>query len=559
MALLAFALVGMVFTWSLEMSYGTPYLLELGLSKSRTSLVWIMGPLSGLFVQPIVGAVADKSTSRFGRRRPFMMGAAVAIGLALLTLGWASEVAGLFISDETTRATLTLGLAVMCIYTVDFCINILQATSRALIVDSLPEEKQQHGAAWDARMGASAHVTAYFIGALDLVSIFPAWLGGSTQFKKMTIIATSTLWISVSITCYAVSEKVLLPSESDYKEASLRVIVRTLWRRLRGLPARMQAICNVQFWSWVGWFPFLFYSSTWVGETYYRYEYVATSGDEDVLANVGRLGSTALVLYSFVTLACSITLPNLVRQTITEPVAAQSYIKPAGKTRSLFGISADAMLERLNELCPRLVTAWMYSELFFATVMICAPFVRSLTFATVIVALAGIPWTFTVWAPLAEMGVEINRLAADGSTTRRASMSSQYFPVRPSLEEEDEEEMEDSRDFEQEGQAHRTGESSRGDGDPESGSASGKLSGAYLGVLNVYTTIPQFVGAAMSWVVFSILEPSRNAAKENDAVGKPKWLEAGKNAPNAIAICLAIGAVSAAVAAEMARRLRKIS
>lgn len=36
-------------------SFGTPYLLSLGLSKQSTSLVWLAGPLSGLLVQPIIG------------------------------------------------------------------------------------------------------------------------------------------------------------------------------------------------------------------------------------------------------------------------------------------------------------------------------------------------------------------------------------------------------------------------------------------------------------------------------------------------------------------------
>jgi solute carrier family 45 protein 1/2/4 len=35
----------------------------------------------------------------------------------------------------------------------------------------------------------------------------------------------------------------------------------------------------------------------------------------------------------------------------------------------------------------------------------------------------------------------------------------------------------------------------------------GELAGIYLGVLNVYTTLPQFVGTFISWIVFTLLEP----------------------------------------------------
>ena len=36
-------------------SYGTPFLLDLGLTEQLTSLVWLAGPISGLIAQPVIG------------------------------------------------------------------------------------------------------------------------------------------------------------------------------------------------------------------------------------------------------------------------------------------------------------------------------------------------------------------------------------------------------------------------------------------------------------------------------------------------------------------------
>ena len=80
----------------------TPYLLQLGLTKSRTSLVWIAGPLSGLIMQPVVGVLADNSRSKWGRRRPFMIGGSLVVGLCLIVLGWTKEIVGSFITDTDT-------------------------------------------------------------------------------------------------------------------------------------------------------------------------------------------------------------------------------------------------------------------------------------------------------------------------------------------------------------------------------------------------------------------------------------------------------------------------
>lgn len=93
--------------------------------------------------------------------------------------------------------------------------------------------------------------------------------------------------------------------------------------------------------------------------------------------------------------------------------------------------------------------------------------------------------------------------------------------------------------------------------DHEAHSSTGELAGVYLGVLNVYTTLPQFVGTFISWIVFSILEPSKNNNVADDDPDHHRWLNLKKNAPNAIAVCMFIGALCSVVSAEAARRLKR--
>lgn len=77
----------------------TPYLLQLGLTKSKTSLVWIAGPLSGLIIQPLIGVIADRSRSKYGRRRPFMIFGSFVVAFCLIILGWTAEIVGKFVND----------------------------------------------------------------------------------------------------------------------------------------------------------------------------------------------------------------------------------------------------------------------------------------------------------------------------------------------------------------------------------------------------------------------------------------------------------------------------
>jgi len=102
----------------------TPYLLNLGLTKSNTSLIWIAGPLSGLVVQPIAGVIADENTSKWGRRRPLMVASAVIVAASLLVLGFTREIVALVVADGESATRPTIFLAVVAIYVVDFAINV---------------------------------------------------------------------------------------------------------------------------------------------------------------------------------------------------------------------------------------------------------------------------------------------------------------------------------------------------------------------------------------------------------------------------------------------------
>ncbi|KAI9171579.1 alpha-glucoside permease [Paramyrothecium foliicola] len=504
----------------------TPYLLNLGLTKSNTSLVWIAGPLSGLIVQPIVGVLADESTSRWGRRRPLMVIGAAIVAITLLVLGFTREVVGLVIQDDEAAKRPTIVLAVLSIYVLDFAINAVMSCSRSLIVDTLPIDKQQTGAAWSSRMSAVGNMIAYACGSIDLLSIFGTTFG-DTQFKQLTVLATAVLIGSTALTCWAVGERVLVSPRTSKKNGLLGLF-RQIYRTLLNLPPRVQAICWAQFWSWIGWFPFLFYSTTWVGETYFRYDLPAgAEKSKDALGDIGRIGSTALTLYSIVTFVAAFTLPLLVKSPDDEgftqrpPQAVTGY------------------LQRFATLKPDLLTTWVFGQLLFAAAMSLAPFATSFKFATILVCLCGLPWSIALWAPTAFLGVEVNKLSASGHSTapyRRLSTGSDT----------------ELRDFAADDTSVPAQHESE---DANATSSTGELSGIYFGILNVYTTLPQFVGTFISMIVFAILEPGKSPELATDAHPDE---HAGTGGPNAIAVCLFIGAMSSIVGSIVTRRMRAL-
>ncbi|RDW85079.1 MFS general substrate transporter-36 [Coleophoma cylindrospora] len=530
MALLTTSLIGLQFTWGIEMTYCTPYLLALGLTKSKTSLVWIAGPLSGLIMQPIVGVISDRSRSKYGRRRPFMVLGSLLVGACLLVLGWAKEIVSVFIQDEDTRKSCTIALAVIAIYAVDFAINAVQSCCRSLIVDSLPIPKQQSGSAWASRMVSVGHLIGYVVGTLDLVSIFGTSLG-DTQFKKLTLIAACALLAAVGITSWAVTERVLISNKGAEKEAKGIKILTQIIKATLQLPPRIQAICWAQFWSWIGWFPFLFYSTTWVGETYFRYDAAHdVKQSNDALGDIGRIGSSALVIFSIVTLIGAFLLPVLTKS----PDEASFTARPPARIA--------AVVTNFSKYKPDLLALWIGGHLMFAGSMILAPFANSYRFATTLVAICGLPWAVACWAPSTFLGIEVNRLssnttlAANGHPYRRVSRSNSIdmdlnSPTGSLLH------------LEHDGPAD----------DPVA--STGELSGLYFGILNIYATIPQFIGTFISMIVFSILEPGKSPELADTADPEEHHSTDG---PNAIAVCLFIGAICNVGAAFATKKLRDL-
>ncbi|XHG09556.1 hypothetical protein AWENTII_012607 [Aspergillus wentii] len=473
-----------------------------------------------------------------------MIGGSLVVACCLLVLGWTSEIVAVFVKDAEKAGRVTIALAVLSIYAVDFAINVVQACCRSLIVDTLPIPSQQAGSAWAGRMSAIGQLIGYVIGSIDTVSLFGATIG-DTQFKQMTVIAALSLIIAVLVTSYSVKERVLITArDADDKAGAIQVMTQ-LMRTTMELPPRIQAICWAQFWAWIGWFPFLFYSTTWVGETYFRYE--APEGvtqSEDFLGEIGRVGSLSLVVFSSITFIGSVVLPFCVQP----PDSKKSRFTP----RPPPGIAA--LLKKITSIRPDLQMTWLLSHFVFTATMVFAPFARSRATATFLVAVCGIPWAVTSWAPFSFMGVEINKLTMNPPTSRNGPTMITSASIRNGTYYSD---RNDDTELDVLRLNHRDADSDTDDEESASNIPStGELAGIYLGVLNVYTTLPQFVGTFISWIVFSIFEPG--VTKKDRSSQDSQWMNLDKDSPNAISICLFIGALCSLVAAEATRRLRYV-
>lgn len=395
-----------------------------------------------------------------------------------------------------------------------------------------------------SRMNSLGHIIGYAMGALDLVQIFGPRLG-DTQFKQLTVIAALGMLFTSGITCWAVTERVLVSVRHDPRRAQGRFkVVRQIYSTVLTLPPRIRGICNAVFWSWIGWFPFIIYSSTWVGETYFRYDVSPNARDSnDALGDMGRIGSMALTVYSTVSFISAWILPALIQAPEDETF---THRPPA---------SLAPFIETFNKVKPDLLTAWIASNVLFSLAMFFTPFATSFRFATIIVAFCGIPWCVSQWAPVTFLGVEVNKLSGSSDTaTPSIRPTSRRLSNDPSSIEMLRLEHAATAD----GSLLEAGTTPTSTTTPTVGahSSTGELSGIYFGILNIYVTIPQFLSTVMTGAVFALLEPGKSPELAAELADHPAGHTDPATGPNAIAVCMFIGALSSLVAAWSTTKLR---
>ncbi|KAK9473699.1 uncharacterized protein V1510DRAFT_413649 [Dipodascopsis tothii] len=373
---LALTIGGLQLSWSAEFSHGTPYLISLGMPRALMSLTWAAGPLSGVIVQPLVGALSDQCRSPYGRRRPFLVAGAAMTSVSLLAFAWSRDIVRV-VTLGHAPSWLVQAFAVLSVYFLDFSIGIVQAAGRAFIVDNVPVHQQQSANAWAAILTGVGNIIGFILGSLELPRLFP-FLGG-TQFKGLAAFAVIALLGSVAVACRYVCEQPLAADEVAGSRMTLRQALSVSLRANRRLSPQVRNVCRAEFFAWIGYFPMLYYVTTFVGGIYYHQTMAGREGlpplstpAEDALWDEGtRLGSRALLVYSIVSLATNLVMPVLV--------------KPS------YAPNSKAWLT--------VARAWTLSHGVFVVLMLSTFFVRSVGQATVIVGLLGAVWAHALWAP----------------------------------------------------------------------------------------------------------------------------------------------------------------
>jgi solute carrier family 45 protein 1/2/4 len=151
-------------------------------------------------------------------------------------------------------------MAAVWIWALNIAIQPVQGGLRAIIVDCAPKSQQVKACAYASIAAGIGSILGYTAGYVSLPKYVP-WLG-NTQLKGLCFVASLALGSTVAMTCLTIKEKRYVDLEGNMKRKSFLANFSQIYRSIRTVPRRIKQICVVQFFAWLGWFPFLFYITT---------------------------------------------------------------------------------------------------------------------------------------------------------------------------------------------------------------------------------------------------------------------------------------------------------
>ncbi len=242
---LSFGFFGVQIAYALQSANITRIFATLGANPKSLSWFWILPPLMGILVQPIVGSASDNTWTRWGRRIPYLfVGAAVAV-LVMCLLPNAGSL-GL-----TVGAAMIFG--VVALMFLDTSINMAMQPFKMLVGDMVNERQK----------GLAYSIQSFLCNAGSIVGfVFPyvfAWIGIS-NVAPAGVVPDSVIWsfyIGAAILILCVVYTTLKVREWDpatyarYNPTPEQKEEHASWLTLlKQAPAAFWQVSLVQFFSW---------------------------------------------------------------------------------------------------------------------------------------------------------------------------------------------------------------------------------------------------------------------------------------------------------------------
>lgn len=241
--------LGIQMAFGLQNGNASRILGNFGADVHELSWFWLVAPITGLIVQPIIGHMGDNTWSPLGRRKPYFLIGAILCAIGLVLLPNAASATLLMTAN-------VLLLAVIFLAMMDASINVAMEPFRALVGDMLPKHQ--------GTLGFSVQTILIGIGAV-IGSYLPDWLTklGVSNVAPAGFVADNVIYafycgagiLLLTIIYTIVTTKEYSPQEFAEFEGGKEVVeqpskFKDIFSDFAKIPNLMKKLGIVQFFSW---------------------------------------------------------------------------------------------------------------------------------------------------------------------------------------------------------------------------------------------------------------------------------------------------------------------
>jgi maltose/moltooligosaccharide transporter len=315
---MSFGFLGIQMGFALQNANASRILQIFGADVHELSWFWIIAPLMGLIVQPIIGHYSDNTWGRFGRRKPYFLAGALLASIGLILMPQAE----IFIAF---MPALWVGAGMLMIMDASF--NVAMEPFRALVGDNLRAD--QH------TLGFSVQTALIGIGAVVgswLPYVLNKWFGISNLATETSAIPQNLIYSfiigalilvgSILITIFTTKEyspeeleqfdRVNAKNPHDVETVKTSVKLSDIFTDFAKMPETMRQLSWVQFFSWFGLFGMWVFSTPAIAQHIYGLSIDDTKSAE--FQSAGDWVGIIFGVYNLVSAIVAFALPYIAKQ-----------------------------------------------------------------------------------------------------------------------------------------------------------------------------------------------------------------------------------------------------
>jgi maltose/moltooligosaccharide transporter len=291
---------GLQFSFGLQQANMGPIYGFLGADEAAMPLLWLAGPMTGLIVQPIVGAMSDRTNTRLGRRTPYFLVGAIICTLALFAMPHSSS----------------LWMAASLLWILDAGNNITMEPYRAYVADRLVPGQRSVGFLTQSAFTGLAQTLSYL--APSLLTAFVARdvldTNGIPVIVRIAFVIGAILSISTIVwSVWRVPELPLdaaAQAELESQPLTVRGTFAEIGAAIREMPRPMKQLAGAMLCQWYAMFAYWQYITFAVGRSLYGTADPASSAFREATLTTQQAGA----LYNFVAFLGALALIPVVRR-----------------------------------------------------------------------------------------------------------------------------------------------------------------------------------------------------------------------------------------------------